>query len=137
MTLPPAEKFSVLGVETRVRIIELLKRHDALGSKCIAARIGISAAAVSQHLKTLKQAGLVTCQRSGNRIPYSLNQEALEDCRRVLSRVCACSTDKLQTVRASEKELKEASLSCLKKYKKGLEREVGLISQRIEELESG
>ena len=81
MEISPAEKFNILGVETRVKIIELLKKRGALGAKGIAEEFDITPAAVSQHLKILKQAGLVSCERKGYHIPYSINEEALEDCR--------------------------------------------------------
>ena len=51
MNVDPAEMFKVLGVETRVRIIELLKSKGPLGANNIAERIGVTPAAVSQHLK--------------------------------------------------------------------------------------
>ena len=59
MNIEPSEIFKVLSVETRVKIIELLKAQGPLGAKDIGATIGITTAAVSQHLKILKQAGLV------------------------------------------------------------------------------
>lgn len=80
MGLDPSEIFKVLGVETRVRIIELLKSKGPLGANNIAETLGITPSAVSQHLKILRQAGLVRSERKGYWIPYSINVEALEDC---------------------------------------------------------
>ncbi|MEE8480050.1 MAG: metalloregulator ArsR/SmtB family transcription factor, partial [Desulfobacterales bacterium] len=71
MNIEPSEIFKVLSVETRVKIIELLKAQGPLGAKDIAATIGITTAAVSQHLKILKQAGLVRSERKGYWIPYT------------------------------------------------------------------
>jgi predicted transcriptional regulator len=45
-----------LAVETRVKIIELLKSEEPLGAKKIAELVGITPAAVSQYLKIFKQA---------------------------------------------------------------------------------
>ena len=69
MIIEPAEIFKVLSVETRVKIIELLKANGALGVKEISERLGLSSPAVSQHLKILKQAGLVRSERRGYWIP--------------------------------------------------------------------
>jgi len=64
MKLDPSEMFKVLGVDTRVRIIELLKSKGPLGAKNIAELVGITPAAVSQHLKILRQSGLVRSERN-------------------------------------------------------------------------
>ena len=87
MILNPSEMFKVLGVDTRIRIIDLLKSKGPLGAKNISEVIGITPAAVSQHLKTLKQAGFVRSERKGFWLPYSIDEEALEDCRARLSDV--------------------------------------------------
>ncbi len=49
----PSEMFKVLGVETRVKIIELLKSKGPLGVKAIAEKLSITPSAVSQHLRIL------------------------------------------------------------------------------------
>ncbi len=49
MNLEPSEMFKALAVETRVKIIELLKSEGPMGAKKIAERVGITPAAVS-HL---------------------------------------------------------------------------------------
>ena len=49
MKIDPAEMFKALAVETRVKIIELLKSEGPLGAKKIAELVGITPAAVSQH----------------------------------------------------------------------------------------
>src|SRR4030067_1945809 len=88
--LEPLEMFKVLGVETRVKIIDLLKSEGPLGTKYISEKLGITPAAVSQHLRLLRQAGLVRNERKGYWIPYSIDEEALENCRKVLTDACTC-----------------------------------------------
>ena len=134
MKLEPSEIFKVLGVETRVKIIGLLKSKGPLGAKNIAERIGITPAAVSQHLKTLRQAGLVRSERKGYWIPYSIDEEALENCGQVLSEVCTCGCR--ETCRAREKELSESSLKSLKKYEEELRNELRIVRGRIKEIEA-
>ena len=54
MSVDQAELFKALAVETRVKIIELLKSNGPLGAKNISENLGVTTAAVSQHLKILK-----------------------------------------------------------------------------------
>jgi DNA-binding transcriptional ArsR family regulator len=84
-----AELFKILSVDKRIEIIERLKS----GSKTVnalAEMLGVTPSAVSQHLRVLKAAGLVTNERQGYFIRYSLNEEVLEACRKRLSRICTC-----------------------------------------------
>ena len=90
MKLNPSELFKVLSVDTRIKIIELLKSKGAVGSKNISEILGITPAAVSQHLKILRQAGLVNCKRNGYWIPYTIDEKTLENCRCILNEVCTC-----------------------------------------------
>lgn len=133
MIIEPAEIFKVLSVETRVKIIELLKANGALGVKEISNRLGITLPAVSQHLKILKQAGLVRSERQGYWIPYSINEEAMEDCREILNEVCTCGCQ--GSGRFKEKELSKASLEALKKYEIELQKELNIVRGRVSEIE--
>lgn len=126
--------FKVLGVETRIRIIDLLKYKGPLGAKSIAEDIGVTTAAVSQHLKILKQAGLVRSERKGFWIPYSINEEALENCKDVLSEVCTCGCQ--GTGKYKEKELDDSSLESLKRYETELRSELRIVRDRINEMKS-
>lgn len=134
MKLVPSEMFKVLAVETRVRIIDLLKSRGPLGAKNIAELVGVTPAAVSQHLKILKQSGLVRSERKGYWIPYSIDEEALENCRQILNEVCTCGCS--ETGKFKEKELSNANLESLKKYKKELQNEIRTVRERIKEIAS-
>jgi len=134
MKLDPSEMFKILGLETRLKIIELLKSKGPLGAKNISERLSITPAAISQHLKILRQAGLVRRERKGYWIPYSIDVEALENCRNVLSEVCTCgcrATDKFRDM-----ELSDSSLKSLKKYEKQLQNELRTVRERIKKIES-
>ncbi len=133
MIVEPAEIFKVLSVETRVKIIDLLKANGALGVKDISEKLGITPPAVSQHLKILKQAGLVRSERQGYWIPYSINEEAMEDCREILNEVCSCGCQ--GTGKFKEKELSKASLAALKKYEFELKKELNKVRGRVSEIE--
>ena len=134
MKIEPSEMFKVLSVETRVRIIELLKGQGPLGAKDIAATIGITTAAVSQHLKILKQAGLVRSERKGYWIPYSIDEKAMENCRQILNEVCTCGCQ--GTGKFKEVELERSNLESLREYEKALKNELHTVLQRVKELET-
>jgi DNA-binding transcriptional ArsR family regulator len=134
VNLEPTEMFKALAVETRVRIIDLLKSEGPLGAKKISEMLGVTPAAVSQHLKILKQAGFVRSERNGYWIPYSINEETMENCREVLTELCTCGCQ--GTGNFKEKELNESNLESLKKYKKEIESELKTVRSRIRELES-
>lgn len=73
----------VLAVATRLRIIQLLKgRSLCVGA--LSARLNVTQGAVSQHLRILRDAGLVTAQKRGYFVHYRLNHESLQKCRAVL-----------------------------------------------------
>ncbi len=59
-----AELFKLFSVETRVHIVELL-RGRALCVGALAARLGVSSAAISQHLRILRVAGLAAREHLG------------------------------------------------------------------------
>ena len=84
-----AELFKVLSVDRRIEIIELLK-NGPMSVNALTQTLGATQSAVSQHLRTLKAAGLVTSERKGYWIYYTLDREALERCRKRLNRVCTC-----------------------------------------------
>lgn len=134
MIIEPAEIFKVLSVETRVKIIELLKVKGPLGVKEISGNLGLTPPAVSQHLKILKQAGMVRSERKGYWIPYTIDVEAMENCRKVLDEVCTCGCQ--GSGKFKEKELSEASLKTLKKYEKELQNELKVVRDRVKEIDS-
>lgn len=72
-----ARMFKVLSVETRLRMIGLLQAHP-LCVNALAHRLRITPAAVSQHLRVLRDAGLVAADRQGNFMHYRINAEVLE-----------------------------------------------------------
>lgn len=131
MKFEPSEIFKALAVGTRVKIIDLLKSKGPLGAKNIAELIGITPAAVSQHLKILKQIGLVRNERKGYWIPYSIDEEALENCRQLLNEVCTCGCG--GSGRFKEKELSQSNLEVLKQYEKELQSELKLVRNRMRE----
>lgn len=80
-TLHKAEKqariFKVLSTGTRVRMIEVLKQRS-LCVNALARTLEVSPAAVSQHLRVLRDVGIVEAERHGYFVHYRVNQEVLQ-----------------------------------------------------------
>jgi DNA-binding transcriptional ArsR family regulator len=63
-----------IGNETRYRILELLQKGEkTVGELVVSTKL--SQPAISQHLKTLKHSHLVTDERRGQEVYYSLDSE--------------------------------------------------------------
>jgi len=71
-----ARVFKALSVDTRIRIVQLL-RGGALCVNALASRLNVSPAAVSQHLRVMRDAGLVVPDKRGYFVHYRLNEETL------------------------------------------------------------
>ena len=70
--------FKALNDETRRRIVELLKDGD-LNAGEIADKFNISKPSISHHLDILKRADLISSEKKGQFMCYSLNTTILED----------------------------------------------------------
>jgi DNA-binding transcriptional ArsR family regulator len=98
-----AEGWAALGDPTRLAIAERL----AEGPKAVtelAATLPVSRPAVSQHLKVLKDAGLVTDRPDGNRRIYQLDPRGLAALREQLD---SFWTKSLEAYKASAEKPKE------------------------------
>jgi len=74
--------FDVLGEPVRRRILELLARGEASSGEIvqvIEAQFGISQAAVSQHLKVLRDAGFAHVRPEGPRRHYRIDTAPLKE----------------------------------------------------------
>ena len=134
MNIEASEIFKVFSVDTRIKIIELLKAKGPSGTKDIAEKLGITQAAVSQHLKILKQSGLIRSERKGYWIPYSIDEQAMENCRQMLNEICSYGPK--GTGNLKEIELRKSDLEYLRTYEKELKSELLNVLKRIRELEA-
>ena len=130
-----AELFKVLGVDSRISIIELLKQKGPLGVNEMSEILKITPSAISQHLKVLKYAGLVRNERKGYWIPYAIDPDALEECGELLSQVCTCGCEETGRIRKGELSKAKDKLSLLKKYESELQNELKEVQAKIEEAE--
>ncbi len=70
--------FKALADPTRRKILELLSKKDMIAGD-IADYFQISKPSISHHLTILKNAGLITDERQGQTIVYSLNTTVFQD----------------------------------------------------------
>jgi len=94
----------VLSVETRLRMLLLLKDRD-LCVTALAQRLGVTQGAVSQHLKILRDAGLVMAERDGYYVHYRVDRQALAEWQRALDELL----ERLQEERTSVAVTDEAA----------------------------
>jgi ArsR family transcriptional regulator len=87
---PFIKVLKALSDETRFRLLDLLLA-EALCGRALAQRLGISEAAVSQHLKVLKEAGLVEGEKRGYWIHYAVQQKVVEQVIREFERLVSQS----------------------------------------------
>jgi len=76
----------ILSVETRVQIVHLLKGR-ALCVNALAARLKVTQGAVSQHLRLMREAGLVIDEKRGYFVHYRLNEDTLAAWREEIDRL--------------------------------------------------
>ncbi len=73
-----------LSDDSRMKIVTLLLAHSSCG-KGLARKIGISEAAISQHIGVLKDAGLLAGEKRGNRMHYCVKTDVLKEVSSCLS----------------------------------------------------
>ncbi|MBU1036551.1 autorepressor SdpR family transcription factor [Patescibacteria group bacterium] len=70
--------FKVLADPTRRKILELLKKREMSAGE-IAENFNITLPSLTHHFNLLKQANLITQERQGQQIIYSLNLSVMEE----------------------------------------------------------
>jgi DNA-binding transcriptional ArsR family regulator len=94
---------TALADPTRQRIVEMLAA-GALSSGEIARRFDLSAPAVSQHLKTLKTARLVTVRADKQKRIYQLDPDGVDEVAQWVERVRAFWNPRLDALEAALKK---------------------------------
>lgn len=74
-----AQITKALGHPARIAIIEFLLAHKTCICKDIVAELPLSQATISQHLKELKNVGLIKGTIEGNSVCYCLSANAFQD----------------------------------------------------------
>ena len=98
-------RFAALSDPTRLGILELLGAGEQ-SAGAIGGHFPVSAPAISQHLKTLREAGLVRVRIDGQRRIFSLDSEGLAEIEDWFARVRAAWKSRLDALeRALAREI--------------------------------
>src|SRR3989440_5896146 len=102
------EVFDAIAQPTRREILRLLAAGE-LSAGEVASHFAVTQPAVSQHLKVLREAGLITERRDAQRRLYSVRAEGLADLHGFLADVMPAGLQRLK--RAAEAEQRRAGAS--------------------------
>jgi ArsR family transcriptional regulator len=79
------DMLKALSDPTRLKIVQALGSHGhSLCVNALAHRLGITQSAVSQHLRILKRAGIVSGERNGYFVHYEVNRGRIEELRTMM-----------------------------------------------------
>ncbi len=67
-----------IGHPIRVRILRTLSRGDSRVCRDIVSELPLAQSTVSEHLRILKEAGLICCREAGPRVLYCVREDALQ-----------------------------------------------------------
>lgn len=71
--------FAALAEPTRRRIIELLAEHGQMAASDIYQRFDATPPAISQHLKVLRETGLVKVEKQAQKRLYEINPDRVQE----------------------------------------------------------
>lgn len=95
------EVFEALAQPKRREILRLLAEKERSAGE-IAARFDVTQPAISQHLKVLRESGLISERRDGTKRIFSVRPEGLDDLHDFLGQVMPAKLQRLK--RAAEAE---------------------------------
>lgn len=81
------DRFAALGEPNRRRMIEIIAAGGEVAASDISSQFEISAPAVSQHLKILREAELVRMEKRAQQRIYSLNPQGSDEMWEWLSQI--------------------------------------------------
>ncbi len=85
----PAALFAALGDPTRLAVVRQLAAGVALSATALAQDAAVTRQAIVKHLQVLEAAGLVTHQRQGREVLFTLDARRLDSARAFLDGVSA------------------------------------------------
>ena len=78
--------FKALSDETRLKILLIISKRT-ICQKWISRHLGISESAVSQHIKILKESGIVTGIKQGYSVIYVINDDCFQEAKYFLKMI--------------------------------------------------
>lgn len=79
-----------LGHPARIRIVRLLLERDRCIGGDIVDEVGLAQSTVSEHLRILKEAGIVVGEIERPRVCYSLSSKRLSELSALISNIRSC-----------------------------------------------
>jgi DNA-binding transcriptional ArsR family regulator len=76
-----------LGHPARIAIIEILLKRNACICNDLVDDLPLSQSTISQHLKELKEAGLITGEIEGTSVCYCINEKVWKEAQKSLSKL--------------------------------------------------
>jgi DNA-binding transcriptional ArsR family regulator len=107
LSLHLMEVFEAVAQPNRRKILRLLSAGEQSAGS-VAARFELTQPAISQHLKVLREAGLVSERREGTRRLYRVRPEGLADLQGFLAEVLPVGLERLK--QAAEEEERRADV---------------------------
>ena len=101
------ETIQAMAEPTRLAILQMVRCREMPAGEIARQFPGITRPAVSQHLRVLKDSGLVLERREGTRRLYRLRPEGFESLKELLEDFWSSRLEKLKT--AAEREEKRKS----------------------------
>lgn len=101
------EVFEAIAHPKRREILRMLAERERSAGE-VASRFAITQPAISQHLKVLRESGLVNERREGTRRIFSVRAEGLNDLNDFLADVMPASLQRLK--KAAEAEERKANV---------------------------
>src|SRR5205809_6592240 len=99
------EVFEAVAQPTRREILRLLADRE-LSATEIASKFAVTQPAISQHLKVLRETGLVNERREGTRRLYSVRAEGMADLHGFLAEVLPAGLERLKSAAEAEQKRK-------------------------------
>ena len=97
------EQLAALAHPARMEILRHLASADGCACGEVVRSLPLAQSTVSQHLRVLSEAGLVTCERDGQRSIYALDRDAMrrvsQELGHIVDQCCAgiCCADRCDT----------------------------------------
>jgi len=96
------EKIQAISDPTRFAILQLVKNEELPAGEIARHFKSITRPAVSQHLRVLKDNGLISERREGTKRLYSVHNDGFEDIYKFLSEFWESRLEKLKTLAENE-----------------------------------
>jgi DNA-binding transcriptional ArsR family regulator len=95
------EVFDAVAQPTRREILRLLAARE-LSAGEIGSRFALSQPAISQHLKVLRQTGLISERRDGTRRLYTMRSEGLAELHSFIAQLLPAGLERLKQAAEAE-----------------------------------